>query len=183
MVSRFERGQRRCFDRNLGGLPLSAKQYDGEGVFDWPVLPVAGDICYCWTPRDDLTPGPARHPVLVCKVGRRSEKIWVFVAPGTSKKIERLYAGEFVLGQPPEGASYEDRRQEKIAFLESGLEKPTKFQLTRLIWLPYNRDFFDYAPAYSKSQNSPKMGKLDLQPAVARKFEAAKRGAGSIWTG
>jgi hypothetical protein len=143
--------------------------FDEDQAEIWWVEPQAGDICWCWTPHEiePPRPGPKRHPSLIYRVTGTADlkRFKVLIAPGTSQKTDRLYGGEFCIGNDEDGNAL------KVA----GLYKPTKFQLNRLVWLPYSSDFFGI-PDWIPGARSPKIGSLDTSiPSVRRKLESAKK--------
>lgn len=133
----------------------------GARYFD---LPKPGDIVWCRFPEAiDLKPAPKSRPALVLSVGTIDEQPAVVIAYGTSQKVDRLYAGEFVI-VPGDGA----------AFAASGLSYPTKFNLGRRVELPYNERWFA-VPAGAPFGQQPKLGLL--HPSLMKRAEAAFRAA------
>lgn len=127
-------------------------------------LPDAGDIVWCRFPhRGFAAPGPKPRPALVVDVGDLRREPAVEVAYGTSQKGDRLYPGEFAIA-PDDG----DR------FLIAGLDRPTKFDMRRLVFLPYCDEWFAIAPGAPHGQ-TPKLG--ILHPSMVRRAEAACRAA------
>lgn len=101
----------------------------------WPE-PTAGDILWCHFP-DNIHPKPKPRPSLVVFVKMDKEgTIIVSVAYGTSKKTNRLYKGEFRI------TKYEN----PAAYLSAGLSYDTKFDLSKIIDLPYNHKYFSIPP-------------------------------------
>lgn len=124
--------------------------------------PKPGDIVWCRFPEEgDLKPAPKSRPALVLSVGTIGAQPAVVIAYGTSQKLERLYAGEFVV-VPGDGA----------AFVASGLSYPTKFNLARRIELPYSEHWFAVPPGAPFGQQ-PKLGLL--HPSLMARAEAAFR--------
>lgn len=83
-------------------------------------MPRPGDILWCRFPEDLVPrPGPRPRPALVIAVGSIGGQVAVKVAYGTSRKTERLFAGEFLI-TPGDGDVY------RIA----GLSFPTKSLLS-----------------------------------------------------
>ncbi|MDE1891841.1 MAG: hypothetical protein KGI13_05020 [Betaproteobacteria bacterium] len=114
----------------------------------WPE-PTAGDILWCHFP-DSIHPKPKPRPSLVTLVGMDKEsKIIVSVAYGTSKKTDRLYKGEFRI----------TKHENPSAYLSAGLSYDTKFDLSKIINLPYNNHYFTVPPHAPYGQN-PKLGIL-----------------------
>ena len=69
----------------------------------------------------------------------------------------------------------------RCAFNQTELTGETKFDLGRVVWLPYDTHWFKPDPA-GKTRNTPNFGHLDIrtQPEIRRRFEAAARAAGLI---
>lgn len=124
------------------------------------VLPEPGDIVWCRFPLQGFTnPGPKPRPALVIDAGRLRESPAVEVIFGTSKKVDRIFPGEFVIA-PADGD----------AFTLSGLAYATKFNTARTVFLPYDDSWFDVAPGAPYGQ-TPKLGVL--HPSLLRRVEAA----------
>jgi hypothetical protein len=115
----------------------------------WPE-PQAGVIVWCRFPDTPaLRPGPKPRPALILTVfDDEAPRFRALVAYGTSKKVERLYAGEFNI-TPADGA----------AFRLAGLSFPTKFNLSTAVELPYSTPWFDVPPAAPFGQ-MPQLGVL-----------------------
>ena len=115
----------------------------------WPE-PQAGVIVWCRFPDTPaLRPGPKPRPALVLIVfDDEAPQFRVRVTYGTSQKVDRLYAGEFRI-TPQDGA----------AFRLSGLSFPTKFNLFKVVELPYSTPWFDVPPAAPFGQ-TPQLGVL-----------------------
>ena len=125
-------------------------------------LPQVGDLVWCRFPHEGLTrPGPKPRPALVIAVGELRGAPAIEVLYGTSRKLDRLYAGEFSV-TPEDGA----------AFTLSGLSYPTKFDTTRPVFLPLNDEWFAVAPGAPHGQ-TPKLGVL--HPALLPRIKAAAR--------
>jgi hypothetical protein len=123
-------------------------------------LPQAGDIAWCRFPhRGAFVPGPKPRPALVIDIGRLRDEPAVEVIYGTSRKLERLYPGEFSIA-PEDGD----------AFAASGLSYPTKFDTARSVFLPYNDEWFS-VPARAPYGQIPKLGVL--HPSLVRRAKAA----------
>lgn len=118
----------------------------------WWKQPTAGDLVWCFFPQDEqLRPGPKPRPGLILKVRRvlgADLQFAVEVAYGTSKKIDPLYSGEFLID-----------RSDGEAFRLAGLSYPTKFNLTQVAELPYNDHWFAIPPEPRYGQ-IPKLGTL-----------------------
>lgn len=129
--------------------------------------PEPGDIVWCHFPeRPRDVPGPKPRPALVLTVTEHEDGVAVQVAYGTSQKLARMLAGEFAIRK------YEHH----AAFAMSGLSFDTKFDLGRVLELPWNADFFGVPPAPRLGQN-PKLGSLHIgmRQAVAAAAHAAKK--------
>ena len=106
----------------------------------WPE-PTAGDIAWCYFP-DHVHPTPKPRPGLITFTKEDDEgRFFVSVAYGTSQKTDRLYSGEFRL-------SYD-----------------TKFDLSKMLELPYNDDYFS-VPPHAPHGQTPKLG--SLHPSMVR---------------
>ena len=122
--------------------------------------PQAGDIVWCRFPhRGVFVPGPKPRPALVIDIGRLGDEPAVEVIYGTSRKLDRLYPGEFSIGQ-----------EDGDAFAASGLSYPTKFDTARSVFLPYNDAWFS-VPAGAPYGQIPKLGVL--HPSLVRRAKAA----------
>ena len=122
--------------------------------------PQAGDIVWCRFPHRGLSvPGPKPRPALVIDTGRLGDDPAAEVVYGTSRKLERLYPGEFSIA-PEDGD----------AFAASGLSYPTKFDTARAVFLPYNDEWFS-VPAGAPYGQIPKLGVL--HPSLMRRAKAA----------
>jgi hypothetical protein len=126
----------------------------------WFVSPQVGNIVWCRFPMRQISqPGPKPRPALVLSVGEANGQPVVVVAYGTSQKIDRLYAGEFVI-LPSDGEAY----------TASGLSYPTQFNLRDTFELDYNDIWFGVAPSSPYGQ-TPKLGVL--HPSLMRRAQAA----------
>ena len=122
--------------------------------------PQAGDIVWCRFPhRGILVPGPKPRPALVIDLGSLGDDPAVEVIYGTSRKLDRLYPGEFSIVL-----------EDGDAFATSGLSHPTKFDTARSVFLPYNDDWF-FVPAGAPHGQTPKLGVL--HPSLVRRAKAA----------
>lgn len=128
-------------------------------------LPAPGDIVYCRFPEALGKPGPKPRPALVTGLAEFDDGIvGVVVAYGTSQKTDQLLAGEFLIA-PSKGEAYR----------AAGLSFPTKFDLRKLVALPYTDDWFRVPPVPLHGQ-TPKLG--ILHPSLMRRptrFEASVR--------
>jgi hypothetical protein len=137
----------------------------------WWKQPVAGDLVWCYFPQDHrLQPGPKPRPGLVFKVLSVlgvAQQFAVQVIYGTSKKVDSLHSGEFLIADD-EGEPY------KL----SGLSYSTKFALTKIVELPYNENWFSVPPEPRYGQ-TPKLGVLhpSLMPRLRSAREAIKKPA------
>ena len=127
----------------------------------WFSPPSPGDIVWCRFPQRELSgPGPKPRPALVLRVGEAQGNPAVEVAYGTSRKVDELYAGEFVI-RPSDGPAYE----------AAGLSYPTKFNLARTFELDFNSEWFAIPPGAPCGQ-TPKLG--ILHPSLVRRARAAR---------
>jgi len=83
----------------------------------------------------------------------------VQVVYGTSRKVSELHSGEFSI-----------TTAESQAFAASGLSFPTKFDLRKLVSLPYTDEWFRVPPAPRYGQ-TPKLG--TLHASLVRRLRAA----------
>ena len=136
----------------------------GQPAIRWFAPPQPGDIVWCRFPQNRVPgPGPKPRPALVLAVGEADTKPVVRVAYGTSRKTDRLYAGEFaILPDLPD------------AYAASGLSYPTKFDLAATFELDYNDIWFGVPPRAPHGQ-MPKLG--ILHPSLLRRAAAAARAA------
>lgn len=131
----------------------------------WPT-PNAGDIAWCHFPQVPGTPGPKPRPALVIAVDDSNPKaVYVRVAYGTSQKTSRLYAGEFLIA----------KQAHPDAYRLAGLSYDTKFDLNKIVQLPYNSLWFTTAPG--TPVKTPYLGTLhaSLMPALTAAYKAAKK--------
>ena len=125
-------------------------------------LPDVGDIVWCWFPHERFVkPGPKPRPALVVDVGALRGAPAAEVIYGTSQKLATLYPGEFAI-VPADGGAY----------ALSGLSYPTKFNILRSVFLPYNDVWFAPAPGVPYGQ-TPKLGVL--HPSLLPRVAAAAR--------
>ena len=131
----------------------------------WPE-PAAGDIVWCHFP-DGMHPRSKPRPALVLLVFDDDvPEFTVRVAYGTSQRTTTLYGGEIAIlkGNNP------------AAYAAANLSFDTKFDLRRLLDLPYSADWFSVPPAAPHGQ-TPKLG--TLHPSLVRAVQAAFRAASS----
>lgn len=130
----------------------------------WWKQPLAGDMVWCFFPQDEqLEPGPKPRPGLILEVRRvlgAEDQFAVKVVYGTSRKIDPLYSGEFLIS-----------RVDREAFQLSGLSYPTKFNMTKVAELPYNDQWFTVPPQPRHGQ-TPKLG--ILHPSLVPRLRAAR---------
>ena len=130
----------------------------------WFEPPQAGDIVWCRFPQGRIPgPGPKPRPALVLSVGEENGRPLALVAYGTSRKVDKLYAGEFAI-LPSDGT----------AFAASGLNYPTKFDLGETFELDYNDTWFG-VPVNTPYGQTPKLGVL--HPSLMRRVAAAAKAA------
>lgn len=131
----------------------------------WPA-PNAGDIVWCHFPQVLGNPGPKPRPALVIAVDDTNPgEVQVRVAYGTSQKTHRLYAGEFLIAKQNNAEAY------KLA----GLSYDTKFDMGKIVQLPYNTLWFAVAPG-SPAKN-PHLGTLHptLMGTLATAYKAVNK--------
>ena len=131
----------------------------------WPE-PAAGDIVWCHFP-DGMHPRSKPRPALVLVVfDDDAPEFTVRVAYGTSQRTTTLYGGEIAIL----------RGHHPAAYAAANLSFDTKFDLRRLLNLPYSADWFSVPPAAPHGQ-TPKLG--TLHPSLVRAVQAAFRAASS----
>lgn len=129
----------------------------------WPE-PAAGDIVWCYFP-DGVHPRSKPRPALVLVVfDDDAPEFTVRVAYGTSQRTTALYAGEIAILKSNHPAAY----------AAANLSFDTKFDLRRILDLPYSADWFSVPPAAPTGQ-TPKLG--TLHPSLVRAVQAAFRAA------
>lgn len=125
----------------------------------WPE-PTAGEIVWCHFP-DNIHPKPKARPGLIISTKVDDEEnFFVSVAYGTSQKTNRLYIGEFLIS----------KRDHSAAYASAGLSYDTKFNLKRILELPFNDDYFSVPPLAPYGQ-IPKLG--ILHPSMVKIAAAA----------
>lgn len=133
-----------------------------NGKKHYTPLPEPGDFVWCYFPQVPGQPGPKPRPALVIEVAEEDNA--VKVAYGTSQKVSKIYSTEFVLKTGDAG------------FAISGLAHDTKFDMSTLVKLPYDSDWFDLAPIKSgQPTSSPVMG--TLHPTYIPALQAAHKKA------
>lgn len=102
--------------------------------------PAVKDILLCRFPDDDSgRPGQKPRPVIVQEL----DGDWLVVAYGTSRRLDDVRQSEFVVYPDP----------------KNGLDRATKFSLSRQYRLPMTWEFFQ-VPRGRPFGKSPKMGAL-----------------------
>ena len=91
--------------------------------------PQVGAILWARMPEDGGDAKAKMRPVVVLDVSNQNGLTYVTVAKGTSKHIDEVFLGEFIVRSPVD--------QECC-----GLNKPTKFQLQRRETLPLTEAWF-----------------------------------------
>ena len=130
-----------------------------SSVSTWKA-PEIGDLVWCNFPEDArLQPGPKPRPAIVVAVDERLDGCMVQVIPGTSQRVDQLYAGEFAI-----------LKSNLAAFKLAGLTSETKFQFGSMLNLPWTSNFFK-VPPLSRHGETPVLG--TLHASVMRSFFAA----------
>jgi hypothetical protein len=125
----------------------------------WPE-PTAGDIAWCHFP-DHIHPKPKARPGLITLTKEDGEgSVFVTVAYGTSQKTDRIYSGEFRI----------TKSEHPAAYASAGLSYDTKFDLSKMLELPYNDGYFS-VPPHAPYGQTPKLG--TLHPSMVRIAAAA----------
>lgn len=120
----------------------------------WPE-PTAGDIVWCHFP-DDIHPKPKPRPGLIIATKEDDEgNLFVSVAYGTSQKTDRLCSGEFRIA----------KREHPAGYAAAGLSFDTKFDLGKVLDLPFNDTYFS-VPPHAPFGQTPKLG--TLHPSMVR---------------
>jgi hypothetical protein len=121
----------------------------------WPE-PTAGDIAWCHFP-DHVHPKPKPRPGLITLTKEDDEgRLFVSVAYGTSQKTDRLYSGEFCI----------TKSEHPAAYASAGLSYDTKFDLSKVLELPYNDDYFSVPPHAPHGQNPKYRGVIARDEAI-----------------
>ena len=114
----------------------------------WPE-PTAGEIVWCHF-TDNIQPKPKPRPGLIVSVKEDNDGlIFISVAYGTSQKTDRLYSGEFRIAKSKHAAAYAG----------AGLSYDTKFDLRKILELPFNDAYFS-VPPHAPHGQTPKLGTL-----------------------
>ena len=125
----------------------------------WPE-PAAGDILWCRFPVELGKPDKPRPALVIVVFDDDAPEFHVRVAFGTSQRTSTLYRGEFLVS----------RATNAPAFAASGLSYDTKFDLRKIVDLPYHTEWFAVPPSAPHGQ-IPKLG--TLHPSLMRAFQAA----------
>jgi hypothetical protein len=130
----------------------------------WP-LPLPGDVVWCHFPFLPLTqPGPKPRPALVVSVRTFEVGAAIDVAYGTTQRTTSLRSGEFLISKDGHPS----------AFKQAGLAFDTKFDLNRVIELPWSDRYFKVPPTPNPAfGQTPKMG--SLHASMMRALAAAHR--------
>src|SRR4051812_31628106 len=113
----------------------------------WPNRPKPFDVVWCWFPEVEApgVPGPKPRPALILGVSGGTS-LSVLVAFATSQKLDRVFETEYLVSDP-------------AIVRKVGCSKPTKFDLSRTVWLPYTDEAFGEKV---KGSGSPVIGRLEL---------------------
>ena len=114
--------------------------------------PSPGDILWCHFPFLPATePGPKPRPALVVGVRTFEDGVTVQVAYGTTQRTTALRSGEFLISKD----------KHAVAFKQAGLGFDTKFDLKKVIELPWTARYFKVPPTPNPAfGQTPKMGSL-----------------------
>jgi PemK-like, MazF-like toxin of type II toxin-antitoxin system len=120
-------------------------------MIGWPA-PSPGDIVWCHFPFLPATePGPKPRPALVVGVRTFEDSLTIQVVYGTTQRTTSLRSGEFLISKDTHA----------VAFKQAGLAFDTKFDLKKLIELPWTDRYFKVPltpnPAFGQT---PKLGSL-----------------------
>jgi hypothetical protein len=118
---------------------------------NWPP-PSPGDIVWCHFPFLPATePGPKPRPALVVGVRVLEDGVAVRVAYATTRRTTTLRSGEFLI----------TKDKHPVAFKQAGLAFDTKFDLNRVLELPWSERYFKVPPTVNRAYGqTPKMGSL-----------------------
>jgi len=126
----------------------------------WWQETTAGEIVWCHFP-DNIHPKPNARPGLITSTKEADDgRLFVSVAYGTSQKIDRLYEGDFRI----------TKSEHPAAFASAGLSYDSKFDLSKILELPFNDTYFSVPPKAPYGQ-IPKLGAL--HPSMVRIAAAA----------
>ncbi len=120
-------------------------------MIGWP-SPSPGDIVWCHFPFLPATePGPKPRPALVAGVRTFEDGVTIQVAYGTTQRTASLRSGEFLISKD----------KHPVAFKQAGLAFDTKFDLKKIIELPWTDRYFKVPPTPNPAfGQTPKMGSL-----------------------
>lgn len=126
----------------------------------WWSSPTAGEIVWCHFP-DAINLKPKPRPSLI--IATKEDEVgqlFVTVAYGTSKKLNRLFSGEFQI----------TKAENPAAYISAGLSYDTKFDFRNTLELPFNDDYFS-VPVMAPYGQNPQLG--ILHPSMTRIAAAA----------
>ncbi|HEY4082992.1 MAG TPA: hypothetical protein VGM81_20095 [Burkholderiaceae bacterium] len=128
----------------------------------WPP-PSPGDIVWCHFPfLPETEPGPKPRPALVVGVREQEDGVAVKVAYGTTQRTMSLRAGEFLIAKD----------KHSVAFKQAGLSFDTKFDLNKMIELPWSARYFKAPTLLNQAYGqTPKLG--SLHASMSRALNAA----------
>lgn len=128
----------------------------------WPP-PSPGDIVWCHFPfLPETEPGPKPRPALVVGVREQEDGVAVKVAYGTTQRTTALRAGEFLVSKD----------KHPVAFKQAGLSFDTKFDLNKMIELPWSERYFKAPTTLHQAYGqTPKLG--SLHASMSRALNAA----------
>jgi PemK-like, MazF-like toxin of type II toxin-antitoxin system len=120
-------------------------------MIGWPA-PSPGDIVWCHFPFLPATePGPKPRPALVVGVRTFEDGLTIQVVYGTTQRTTSLRSGEFLISKDTHA----------VAFKQAGLAFDTKFDLKKLIELPWTDRYFKVPPTPNPAfGQTPKLGSL-----------------------
>jgi hypothetical protein len=136
-------------------------------IIGWPP-PSPGDIVWCHFPFLPATePGPKPRPALVTGVRTFEDGVTVQVAYGTTQRTTSLRSGEFLISKD----------KHPVAFKQAGLAFDTKFDLKKIIELPWTHRYFKVLPTPNSAfGQTPKLG--SLHTSMIRALSAAHGATG-----
>jgi hypothetical protein len=114
--------------------------------------PSPGDIVWCHFPYLPATePGPKPRPALIVGVRTFEDGVTIRVAYATTQRTSSLRAGEFLIAKD----------KHPVAFKQAGLAFDTKFDLNKVIELPWTDRYFKVSPTPNPAfGQTPKVGSL-----------------------
>jgi PemK-like, MazF-like toxin of type II toxin-antitoxin system len=121
----------------------------------WPT-PAPGDIVWCHFPflpatGTEIERGPKPRPALIVGVRTYENGVTVQVAYATTRRTSSLRSGEFLISKD----------KHPVAFKQAGLAFDTKFDLNKVIELPWTDRYFKVPPMPNPAfGQTPKMGSL-----------------------